>query len=347
MKENDLDVVDFESDDLDKSTVVSDLKNVPNNEAEEFASKIIARAATLNGVKIDRESFLRSELKKHCPELDIEKAIHLTPFAAGVTADQIDRIAHNVIDYETKKCASLSFISGIPGGAAMAATVPADLAQYFVHVMRVEQKLAYLYGWHSFLNDDEEVDDETIMEFILLMGVMLGVGSAASSISKFASTVASAGVTKTIQRQALTKTAFYPVMKKVLQVIGVKLTKETFAKAAGKVVPVVGGVVSGGLTYASFKPGSERLRKYLRSLPISGMADIPEKTPESSEVRMALEKTSDKASEVSLKAAKQVKSAGSFLVNKAKRVGTVASEKAKEVKDISLEKPKNTEQEDR
>lgn len=34
---------------------------------------------------------------------------------------------------------------------------------------------------------------------------------------------------------------------------------------------IPGGVVSGGLTYASFKPGAERLRKYLRSLPLSGI----------------------------------------------------------------------------
>ena len=46
----------------------------------------------------------------------------------------------------------------------MAGTIPADLAQDFAHVMRVEQKLAYLYGWQSFLNEDDEVDDETVAQ---------------------------------------------------------------------------------------------------------------------------------------------------------------------------------------
>lgn len=58
-------------------------------------------------------------------------------------------------------------------------------------------------------------------------------------------------------------------MKKVLRYLGVNLTKQTFAKTASKVVPVIGGAISGGMTYAAYKPGAERLRRYLRSLPIS------------------------------------------------------------------------------
>ena len=209
-------------------------------------------------------------------------------------------------------------MSGIPGGAAMAATVPGDLVQYFAHVMRVEQKLAYLYGWQSFLNDEDEVDDETLMELILLMGIMMGVGGAASSITKFASNVATTGVTRTIQRQALTKTTFYPIMKKILRIVGVQLTKETFAKTAGKIVPVIGGVVSGGLTYASFKPGSERLRKYLRSLPSSGMADIPEEEREPSDFQVAMGKAAEKASDAASNASSQAKAAGSIFAKNIK-----------------------------
>ena len=45
--------------------------------------------------------------------------------------------------------------------------------------------------------------------------------------------------------------------------IGIKLTKESFAKGLGKVVPFLGGVISGGLTYATFKPGAKKLKKTL------------------------------------------------------------------------------------
>lgn len=40
---------------------------VLQDDAEEFAYKLMKRAASLNAVKIDRASFLRTELKKEVP----------------------------------------------------------------------------------------------------------------------------------------------------------------------------------------------------------------------------------------------------------------------------------------
>lgn len=250
---------------------LSDFSEVEQDEAEKFALKVIKAAASLKVIRIDRGKFLRTELKKHCPNADIDRAVAETPGTAGISPEVLDAIAVKTIDFETKKCAALSFAAGIPGGLALAATVPADLSQYFAHVMRVEQKLAYIYGWQSFLEEGDEVDDETLAKFIMLLGVMMNVGGAANTINAFANNIARVGVQKAIQKQALTKTAFYPILKKVLRVVGVQLTKETFAKGVSKVVPVVGGLISGGVTYATFKPGAETLRKHLRELPCSGI----------------------------------------------------------------------------
>ena len=93
----------------------------------------------------------------------------------------------------------------------------------------------------------------------------------ANSITKFAMTTAQQGAQRQIVCQALTKIFFYNPMKKVLHVLGVNLTKQTFAKGVSKVVPAIGGVISGDITYASFKPDAERLRRYLRVLPLSGI----------------------------------------------------------------------------
>lgn len=246
---------------------------IPTNEeeAEEFAKAIMQRAASLKVVKINRGDFLRSEIKKRFPEIDADFAVETTPAETGIAPEDLDRMAIDVIDLETKKCAGLSFLAGIPGGLAMVGTVPADLAQYFAHVMRIEQKLAYIYGWQTFLNEEDEVDDETVMKLVVLMGVMMQVGGAANVVTTFAANTARAGIEKAIQKQALTKTFWYNPMKKVLRYLGVNLTKQTFAKTASKVVPVIGGAISGGMTYMAYKPGAERLRRYLRSLPTSGI----------------------------------------------------------------------------
>ena len=246
---------------------------IPTNEeeAEEFAKAIMQRAASLKVVKINRGDFLRSEIKRRFPEIDADFAVETTPAETGIAPEDLDRMAIDVIDLETKQCAGLSFLAGIPGGLAMVGTVPADLAQYFAHVMRIEQKLAYIYGWQTFLNEEDEVDDETVMKLVVLMGVMMQVGGAANAVTTFAANTARAGIEKAIQKQALTKTFWYNPMKKVLRYLGVNLTKQTFAKTASKVVPVIGGAISGGMTYMAYKPGAERLRRYLRSLPTSGI----------------------------------------------------------------------------
>lgn len=43
------------------------------------------------------------------------------------------------------------------------------------------------------------------------------------------------------------------------------MTKQIFARGIAKAVPVIGAVTSGGLTFATFRSMSEKLRKYLAS----------------------------------------------------------------------------------
>ena len=261
---------EYEEVNVSESRLEEEYKRLEEEEMEqeeEFALKFLRRAMALKGVFIDRKVFLRTELSKYCPKDVVDAAVDTTPLDAGVSREIMDRVADDAIGIETFKVTGLSAIAGIPGGFAMIATVPADLAQYFAHVIRIEQKLAYAYGWTSFLDDDDEVDDETMTKLILFMGVILGVGSANMALGSFAKNVAQAGIAKTVQKVALTKTAWYPVLKKILNVLGVTLTKKSFAEGVAKAVPVVGGIISGGFTFAAFRPGATNLKKHLRILP--------------------------------------------------------------------------------
>jgi hypothetical protein len=49
------------------------------------------------------------------------------------------------------------------------------------------------------------------------------------------------------------------MVKKVGAIIGQKITKKTVEKTITKAVPVLGGVVSGGLTFVTFRPMGHRL----------------------------------------------------------------------------------------
>jgi hypothetical protein len=239
-----------------------------DREAEQFALAFLQKVIRLRGVRIDRAQFLRAELhKRGIGPAEIDRAVEENPAAAGISPAMLDEIAESAIDFETGKSTALSFAAGLPGGFAMIGTVPADITQFYVHAFRVMQKTAYIYGWQSFLDDIDDIDDETLGMLAAFLGVMMGVGGASASVGYFAVQVARPAVQKKIASVALTKTAWYLPMKQTLRIIGVQVTKQSFAKTVSKVVPVVGGVVSGGLTFVSLNTQSKRLMKHLRELP--------------------------------------------------------------------------------
>ncbi|MET7277063.1 hypothetical protein ABZS29_02440 [Kribbella sp. NPDC005582] len=237
-------------------------------EAEQFAVAFLKKVVRLRGVRVDRSQFLRAELHKQgVASAAIDRAVDENPAAAGIPLALLDDIARSVVEFETRKSTALSFAAGLPGGFAMVGTVPADITQFYVHAFRVMQKLAYLYGWQSFLDDIDEVDDESLGILAAFLGIMMGVGGASVSLSLFAAQVARPAVQKKIAGVALTKTAWYLPMKQILRVVGIHVTKQSFARSVSKVVPVVGGVVSGGLTFVTLRAQSKRLMEHLRELP--------------------------------------------------------------------------------
>lgn len=58
-------------------------------------------------------------------------------------------------------------------------------------------------------------------------------------------------------------------MKKVAGYMGANMTKKIFAGGVAKAIPVVGAVLSGGLTLGTFLPMSKKLQKHLASLELS------------------------------------------------------------------------------
>ena len=258
--------------DLQRETSGGELTAAQRSEAEQHAVEFLKKLVRVPGVRINRDDFLRQELRERgVPEEVIRRAIDTSPAFAGVPLADLDRLAEQAISFETNKSAAMSFAAGIPGGFAMLGTVPADLMQYYVHAFRIMQKLAYLYGWRELLSDMDEVDDETIGVLAMFFGVMLGVGGAAQSLTTFARSVAMPAFQKQVTKQALTKTSWYPVMKHCLRFIGINVTKKSFAQGVSKVIPVIGGVVSGGMTLVSLQSQSTRLKGHLRELPPPGV----------------------------------------------------------------------------
>lgn len=230
-----------------------------NNGESTNVELIIANALKIPGVKVNRKEFLVKTFGDKLSSDKIPILIEKGPLEVGISTDKINRMAKSLVNKRTFQSSGTSFAAGLPGGWAMAATIPADTLQFFGVALRLSQELAYLFGYKDFW-DDEELDLERVRsELLLFLGVMFGVGGAASTLKVVSSKMAQQALKK-LPQKALTKTFYYPIVKKIAALIGVKMTKDTFAKGVSKVIPVVGGVVSGGLTYTSMTKMGNRLR---------------------------------------------------------------------------------------
>ena len=229
--------------------------------------EIIAQIIKLPVARVDRAEFLHKELIRYYPEETVKTAIEYNPAYAGIGKQRINNIADQVIQRETNKVAGISFAAGLPGGFALAAAIPADVVQYLAFTIRAIQEIAYLYGFDEFDFEEEELDSYAMDQILIFLGAMYGVQGVDGSIKVIAEAAAQK-TSKVLANEALTKTAIYPVVKKVAKELRSKITKRIYVKGASKAVPVIGGAVSGGLTYATFKPNCKRLKRSLRDLEI-------------------------------------------------------------------------------
>ena len=241
-----------------------------NGDGKVDIEDIIIMGLKVPGVCIKREQFLRKELQSKCDPETIEKAISTNPLHAGISQDIIDFVADEVIKYERVCVSGISAALSMPGGAVMAATIPTDIAQYYGYMLRAAQKLMYLYGFPQIdIEEDGPVfDSETMNLMIICLGVMYGVAGASNALKAIAKALGS-GVEKQLLRRALTKGTIYPIVKSVSKWFGMKMTKEVFAGFFKKAIPVIGGVLGGGITFLSFGPCCDKLKSSLKNTILS------------------------------------------------------------------------------
>ncbi|MCI3872325.1 EcsC family protein [Lactococcus petauri] len=228
-----------------------------NNES--LALKVINESLKLPFIKVDRSEFLMKTFGNKVD--DIQKLLDDGPQDFFSKAE-LDERAQNIINAAVIQSSGLSFISGLPGGIAMAATIPADVAQFYGYALKLAQEISYIYGYNNIWNDQGELTENAKNTLILYLGVMLGISSAGSAIRILSNKLALQALQK-IPQKALMKTIYYPILKKVMAMFGAKLTKATFANGVSKIIPLVGGVVSGGMNYLFLKPMANRLKKEL------------------------------------------------------------------------------------
>lgn len=218
------------------------------------------------GAKINREEFLQKTFS-HLPAEKTLQCLNASP-ASVIPQAEIEKAASSIINSHTAKVTAVSAISGIPGGLAMIATIPADLANYYYHVVMVGQKLGYLYGFPDMIDSKGKLTPDGEIMLTAFIGVMNKVEMATELIKKIASEMAKRLSEETARRIAgnvLSKQIVSQAIETISTKLGAKITAKSTGRSLTKAIPLLSGAICGGITYATFKPQAKRLQKTLQN----------------------------------------------------------------------------------
>lgn len=227
-----------------------------------IVSELIRRVP---GLLIDRDSFLNTAFSNKLNRKQLESLI-LEGNYRDIPIEILDSVADTYISKTRLSTTSASFLTGLPSSLpALPATVTADVTQSFAFYIRIAQQLAYIYGETT--NFTSMKNEDRMTKILLYIGTMFGIETA-SQVLALVSRNAGEILSKKFGEVAVTKVLKgipWKVAKTIAKLLGIKLTKEVAQKGIAKVLPILGGIVSGALTYTTFGPMAKKLQTSLRS----------------------------------------------------------------------------------
>lgn len=227
--------------------------------------ELVAQAVRLPGTAVNRTSYLTEAFgRRHAHQL--RRAIDTTPAQAGLAPRDIDKMAKRSIGRDARRTTVLSIAAGIPGGMAAAATIPADLAQFYGYLIRCIQKLTYLYGWRDLISiSGGQADAASGSALVIMLGVMAGDAQADAVLSRLAR-LRAGGANDAALRMALEAKALSREVAQISDTLTKRLAQRLGGQVVGKAMPLVGAVISGTISNADFYAMAKRLQKKLKSL---------------------------------------------------------------------------------
>lgn len=221
---------------------------------------LIEQALKIPKVKVNREEFLKTSFAKE--GILIHQIVNEGPVASDYSDIELDDMAEKLILRRTSESSAMSFAAGIPGGLAIAATIPADTLQFFAMSLRLTQELAYLYGAKDFWACDGEEGTLVRYQLICSLAAMFSIEGASAATRLLSSHLAMRATGGTPQR-ATTRDFWDPIVRKISKDLTLRLTTDTASKGVAKLIPVIGGFFSGGMTFLSMRPMGQRLSRVL------------------------------------------------------------------------------------
>ncbi len=221
-------------------------------------SSILNALMKVPSFRVDRDKFLKATFGRYGLPDDVRVMNPVSIYGE----ETVEREADKVVRQYTRKATLLSAAAGLPGGLALLGTIPADVVQFYRNYLVMAQKLAYLYGWSDLSADPGRMDEHGLEKLTVLAGAGFGIEGAAEALEMVVrETTGNLG--RSLPKIAGRATRWYPIVRNIGAWLGIKITRDSAGKVAGKAVPLLGGALTGAISYIAFRTLARRLRTEL------------------------------------------------------------------------------------
>ena len=135
---------------------------------KDIAMQVLQQVVKLPVVKVDREKFLVEKFSKELGHKNLNKLIEQGP-ATMLPKATLDRVAKACINENVLLASGASILAGLPGGIAMAITIPTDVAQFYGFSLKLAQEIGYIYGFDDLWSSREELSEEAQKHFYCIL----------------------------------------------------------------------------------------------------------------------------------------------------------------------------------
>jgi uncharacterized protein (DUF697 family) len=151
----------------------------------------------------------------------------------------VEKACDNLINWQLAKCTTSGFVTGLGGVITMPVAIPANISSVIYVQMRMIAAIAHIGG--------HDITDDSVKSLIY----MCLTGNAAVEIAKDVGIKIGMKMTESVIKKISGE-----AIKKINQTVGFRLVTKFGQKGIvnlGKAIPVAGGVIGGGVDFASTK----------------------------------------------------------------------------------------------
>lgn len=194
-------------------------------------------------VSVDPNDIVKDAKSKGLPVSKIE---HFTTDIIVKNYRRIEDLSGSYGNYAARNSAVTGLASGVGGIATMVTIGGVDIINMAAQLYRLNQRAAYLNGFDPNNPHDAELAREI---YLYSLGFdKVAVASVQAMMNKAAQIAGKSGAKSN------------PVLKLIMIVTG-KLAPKMTTKQAAKFIPVVGGILGGGINFAFAKYASSEIQK--------------------------------------------------------------------------------------